>query len=223
MIGSIHTRVNAVIVNYGTPDLTRIAAWSLFSLYPKLKIWILENGSVDDSLHHLQLLTSDIPTVDILESRKNIHHGPGLDLVIRSLECDWVLIFDSDCIAYRGFFIEKMLGQAEAHQAYMIGEKCRIDHLGYNVTSDYSGEVFDYVHPKCALVNRALYLKLSPFEKHGAPCLKNEKQAVSQGNLLLHFPVDDYVFHLGRGTARTYGYGLGPKGWWLKLRHRLKM
>ncbi|MEM1041197.1 MAG: glycosyltransferase [Bacteroidota bacterium] len=212
-------RVGAVVVNYGTPDLTRAAVWSLRSHYPALRIAVVENASPDDSAEQLRRLAAEAPPVDLLEPGENLHHGPGLDAGIRHLGTPWALVFDSDCIAYRGGFLEAMLAEAEAHDAYMVGQVHRVSEGGFDLAETSSERAYTYVHPKCALVRTAPYLTLPPFAKHGAPCLANEIAAAERGLGLHPFPVNDYVFHLGEGTVSRYGYGLGARSVLGRLRH----
>lgn len=212
--------VHVAIVNYGTPELTRMAVWSLHSLYPNLPITVVDNDSPDDSLGRLRALQQEVSSLRILSCDENLHHGPGLDHALRETSSEWLLTFDSDCIAYREGFLEKMLSAAESRSAYMIGDMHTVDDAGYDVPGDRASETgHSYIHPKCALVRRATYLALPPFEKHGAPCLTNQVAAVRQGETLVDFPVGEYVFHQGRGTVERSGYGLGMRGWVNKFRH----
>lgn len=201
----------AVIINYGTPDLTRAAVWSLRSFYPSLPIVVVDNASPDDSKDRLADLASDAGGVTLMTPGGNLHHGPGLDFALRRVATRWVLTFDSDCVAYRGGFLEGMHALAESQPtAYMVGQLHHVDGDGFDVAAGATGG-HRYVHPKCALVRREAYLVLPPFERHGAPCLANERAAASEGLALLDFPVRDYVLHLGEGTVRRFGYGLGAR------------
>lgn len=213
-------QTTALIVNYGTPVLTRQAVWSLRSLYADLPILVVDSGSPDDSLVHLRALAEDVQPFTLLTVDHNVHHGPGLDLALRHIQTPWALVFDSDCIAFRLGLLEGMRAEAEAAEAYMVGHRMLVNEEGY--PAEAGAPAFAYVHPKCALVRRAQYLDLPPFEKHGVPCLRNEKAAAERGWPLVHFPVDAYVYHIGRGTAGAYGYQLGIKGRLRQLRHRLK-
>lgn len=213
--------VTAAVVNYGTPDLTRAAVWSLRSLYPALPVLVVENGSPDDSKARLAALAKEAGGVTLLTPGANLHHGPGLDLALRRATTPWVLTFDSDCVAYRGGFLEAMRAAADADPAaYMVGQLHHVDARGFDVPADTPGAA-PYVHPKCALVRREAYLALPPFERHGAPCLTNERAAAREGLALLDAPVRDYVLHLGEGTVKRYGYGLGAGGRLARLRRLL--
>jgi glycosyltransferase involved in cell wall biosynthesis len=211
--------VTAAIINYGTPDLTRAAAWSLRTLYPGLPIVVVDNGSPDDSKTRLARLAKEAGGVTVISQETNLHHGPGLDLAIRRCTTPWVLCFDSDCVAYRAGFLEGMREIAEADpNAYMVGQMRRVDDDGFDLPT--GGH--PYVHPKCALVRREAYLLLPPFERHGAPCLANERSAAEQGLALLDFDVRDYVLHLGEGTVRRFGYGLGATSRLARLKRALQ-
>jgi len=209
-------RVTAVIVNYGTPDLTRAAAWSLRSHYPALPVLLVDNASPDDSRVRLEALVEELGAASLLTPGANLHHGPGLDVAIRQATTDWVLTVDSDCVLYRGGVLERMLDTARAQDAYMVGRLHRVDDDGFD------GGPHPYVHPKFALVDRAAYATLPPFEKHGAPCLANERAAAQRGLALADFPVSDWVLHLGEGTVRRYGYGLGIRSRLSRLKRLLR-
>jgi len=155
----------------------------------------------------------------VLTPDSNLHHGPGLDLALRHTATDWVLTFDSDCVAYRAGFLEGMHAAAAAG-AYMVGQLHHVDDAGFDAPAGAGAHA--YVHPKCALVRRSAYLDLPPFERHGAPCLTNERSAAARGLALIDFPVRDYVLHLGEGTVRRYGYGLGTAGRLSRLRRLMR-
>lgn len=217
-LSQIPLETTALIVNYGTPDLTRAAVWSLRSLYPRLPITVVDNGSPDDSRERLSALAGEVGGVMLLTPAENLHHGPGLDHAIRRTVTPWVLTFDSDCIAYRGGFLEGMHAVAAGDaNAYMVGQMHRVDDDGFDAPAGHA-----YVHPKCALVRRDAYPLLPPFERHGAPCLANEREAVRQGLVLAPYPVRDYVHHIGEGTVRRYGYRLGAAGRLAKMRRLLR-
>ncbi len=212
--------IHAIVVNYSTVDLTRRAVWSLRSVYPDLHITIVDNGSPDGSADALSLEFGADQRVTVAGISVNLHHGPAMDHGIRRTEAPWVLLFDSDCIAYRRGFLEGMLNSAERHGAYLVGSVVYVDRHGFNVAAADRGGT-KYVHPHCALVNRATYLTLPPFDKHGAPCLTNVLGAAERSLVLVDFPVSDYVYHMGRGTVERHGYGLGARSVLASLGRRL--
>jgi hypothetical protein len=213
----VASSITACIVHHNTPRLLRAAAWSLRSLYPDLPIVVVESGSAPAHRAAAEQLASEIEGLSLITHERNVHHGPGLDIAIRSVEARRLLLFDSDCIAFRGGFLEEMEALADADNAYMVGEKMTVDRHGFNVERG-----LPYIHPKCALLDRKRYLELPPFALHGAPCLANEIAAAERRWPLVHFPVDQYVFHLGRGTVRDHGYSLGWRSRGRQLLRRLR-
>ncbi|HEX2983879.1 MAG TPA: glycosyltransferase family 2 protein [Ignavibacteriales bacterium] len=200
--------ITAVIINYRTIELTKRAIWSLNGHYPQMPVIVLDNNSGDNSKAELEKLAKEIPQLTAYYLDSNIHHGPGMHEGIKKAITDWVLLFDSDCILYRKGLIEMMSFQANG-DVYAIGKKLAVNKDGFSPAKDEGA--YGYIHPHCALVNKKKYLTLPPFEKHGAPCLTNYIQAQKQGYGLKDFPVEEYVYHLGRGTVNITGYNLGAK------------
>jgi glycosyltransferase involved in cell wall biosynthesis len=198
--------VTAIVVNYGTFRMTRNAIWSLHSLYPDLELLAIENGSPDDSATRLRELEAEIEPLNVVISETNLHHGPGMDAGLRRIKTRWALLFDSDALAFRQGFLEEMTKVAVAAGAYMVGQRLLVDDSGF-----VSEGGRPYIHPHCALVEREQYLALAPFERHGAPCLRNAHDAEDRGVVLADFPVADYVYHIGRGTVDVHGYQLGSR------------
>ena len=65
------------------------------------------------------------------------------------------------------------------------------------------------------------YETLPPFVHHGLPVLANMRAAHARGLRVAPFPIADYVWHKGRGTAARFGYGLGWRSRLDYLLHRL--
>jgi glycosyltransferase involved in cell wall biosynthesis len=207
---------SAVIVHHNTPYLLKAAVWSLRSMYPSLEILVVDSGSSQDVAAEARSIVHAAHG-KVIHRNENVHHGPGMDIGLRDVASRYVLLFDSDCIAFRNGFIEGMMSQLDRGDAYMCGEMMTVDGSGFNAE-----EGQPYIHPKCALVDRERYLTLPPFEKHGAPCLTNQRAASEAGMRLIDFPVDDHIFHLGRGTVSGHGYGLGWKSRLAKVGRKLR-
>lgn len=205
--------ISAVIVNYKTPDLSTMAVWSLHSFYPQISICLVDNEADSESIQLFTKLQKEIPNFTYLPQHKNLHHGPGMDIGICSAQTEWILTFDSDCLVFRAGFLEQMFDCISNENDYMVGQLDRVDQSGKDCENQ--NQSYAYIHPKCALLKKSIYLKLPPFEIHGAPCLKNQISAAQNGFQLLAFPVRDYVYHIGRGTVDRFGYRLG-------LRERIK-
>ncbi len=193
-----------------------MAVWSLKSYYPGIELIIIENNSRDGSRERLKELQNKIKGIKLIDLDEHIHHGPGMDAGIRNSSTEWVLVCDTDCIVYRPGAVETMLAHTKP-DTYMIGEIQLVDTGGFPATGDKQ-KTFQYVHPFFALVKKDLYHQLPPFEKHGAPCLKNEFAAKEKSFGMIDFPVRDYVYHFGRGTVNGQGYGLGFSGQYEKVK-----
>ncbi len=210
--------LTVVIINFQTPDLTSGAVGSLRRFYPEVPLLLIDNGSGDTSPRMLEELRLVQPEkTEILLNVANLHHGPAMDQALRLLETPYVLFLDSDCVVERGGFLEAMLNLCAGEpRGYAAGKKIYMNDRGFDV--DQSPGAHPYIRPICMLIHRERYLGLPPFERHGAPCLTNMRAADATGLALLHFPVDEYVRHLGRGTASRHGYRLGWRG---RLNHLL--
>jgi glycosyltransferase involved in cell wall biosynthesis len=208
--------VTTVVINFRTPALTECAVTSFRSFYPSIPLLIIDNGSRDRSLEVLDALQrQSAHNIDILVNRRNLHHGPAMNQALHHLHSPFVLFLDSDCVVRRGGFLELMLELGRAKPGnYAVGKRITMNRRGFDVADGLPGH--PYIRPICMLVKRELYLQLPPFERHGAPCLLNMWAAADRGLALVHFPVEDYLTHEGRGTARRHGYRLGLKG---KINH----
>ncbi len=204
--------LTAVIINFRTPDLTERAARTFRRFYPDVQLLLIDNGSGDESsalLRTLRAMNTDRTTVVFNE--KNLHHGPAMDQAVRLCQSRYVFFLDSDCEVKNGGFLEGMIALADAGETnYAVGKRIFMNDRGFDVEEQASAH--PYIRPICMLVRRATYVTLPPFERHGAPCLANFIAADKAGFALVHFPVEDYVHHEGRGTATRHGYRLGWRG-----------
>jgi hypothetical protein len=185
-----------------------LCAWSS----PALPLLLIDNGSGDESSQAMDQLRSLAPQqTGFILNTSNRHHGPAMDQALRKIETSFGLFLDSDCEVFRGGFIEKMLACAgEDSRNYIVGKKIFMNDRGFDVP-EHPG-AHPYIRPICMLVRREFYLQLPPFERHGAPCLANMVAARASGFGLVHFPVEDFVRHEGRGRASRHGYRLGWRG-----------
>jgi glycosyltransferase involved in cell wall biosynthesis len=209
--------VTVVIINFRTTDLTRFAVTSLRTYYPDIPLLLIDNGSHDDSMQALQELQQLIPQhTDVLINATNIHHGPAMDLALRTVRTPYALFIDSDCKILKGDFVELMVSLGDQQPShYAVGKRIYMNKRGFDVPEDTG---IPYIRPICMLIRRELYLTLPEFKRHGAPCLENMAMAVRRGYTLVDFPVSEYVFHASRGTSNRHGYNLGARG---KLNHFL--
>ncbi len=205
--------VTAVIINYKTPELTEAAVRSLNIYYPDLKIIVIDNGSKMKMLERIRfevnLLFSG--NVELISNLKNIHHGPAMHQAINYIRTDYALFFDSDCKVIKKGFLEKMIKLIKTDKLnYAVGKLIFLNKRGFPTDDPQKG--FAYIKPFAMLLKCDIYKKLPPFQKHGSPCLENMIAAVNNGFKLINFDVEEYILHLGRGTASKFGYNLGIKG-----------
>jgi glycosyltransferase involved in cell wall biosynthesis len=204
--------VAAVIINFKTPDLIRRAATSFRTFYPTVQLLLIDNGSHDESVDVLRELHHQSPDhTSLIMNEENRHHGPAMDQALRHEQTPFVLFLDSDCEVLRGGLIEGMVDLAEKNPtSYAIGKRIWMNSRGFDVRDGSTAH--PYIRPICMLIRRQMYLSLPPFQRHGAPCLKNMLHAVRNGMTLLNFPIEDHIVHKGRGTAARHGYRLGWRG-----------
>ena len=213
--------VTTVIINYRTADLTRRAIESFRGFYPAKQLLLIDNGSRDESVEVLENSRHRFPQfTEVLLNTTNLHHGPAMDQGIHQLQTRYVFFVDSDCEISRGGFLELMIDELEHRQmGYAIGHRVWMNRRGFDIENNRNA--IPYIRPYFMLIQRELYLRLPPFEKHGTPCLKNMKTAKEHGFALINFSVGDYVNHRGRGTAHQHGYNLGVRGRWNYFMNRL--
>lgn len=213
--------VTAVIINFRTPDLLEHAVASFRTFYPDVPLLLIDNGSGDASPARMRRYSERAPgIIEVLLNARNLHHGPAMDQALRHLATTYVFFLDSDAEITRGGLLEGMFS-AVANDArhYAVGKRIFMNKRGFDV-AELPGAA-PYIRPICMLIHRERYLHLPPFERHGAPCLRNMAAATGAGYSLLHFPVEEYIHHRGRGTAATHGYRLGLRGKWNHLLNRL--
>lgn len=204
--------VTVAIINYKTSDLIRQTIESFRSYHPQIPLLLIDNGSKDESTIYLkQLAETSSEPIELIINENNLHHGPAMDQALQHASSPYVLFIDSDCEVCKGGFIDLMITHLQAHpDNYIVGKKIYMNKRGFDVEA--SNSAIEYIRPICMLVKREIYLKLPKFVRHGTPCLDNMKTAVERGYRLIDFPIDEFIWHLGRGTARRYGYQLGWRG-----------
>jgi glycosyltransferase involved in cell wall biosynthesis len=198
--------VSVVVVNYQTPDLLEKAVTSFAALYPDIPICIVDNGSKGDSPERCEALRSHFPeTVRLIRNESNVFHGPAMDQAIHAVSSPFVFILDSDTVSHTGGFLEEMIDMIESDSnCYTVGQEVTVSRRGFARAGGLSVPVSAFL-----LLRREMYLQLPPFEHHGLPVLKNCTAAAARGWRICSYPIERYIDHIGRGTAKKYGYGLG--------------
>lgn len=199
-------RVHVAVVHYQTPDLLDTAVRSFSLVYPDVPLLIVDNGSRDTSLDTIGRLRSDHANVTALLLDENRYHGPAMDLALHRCPSEFVFFLDSDTKTRTGGFLEDLVDRCEVADVYGAGQVTHVNRRGFATEAGLPVLVSAYM-----LIDRSAYLDLPPFIHHGLPVLQNFKAAAEAGYRLLDYPIEEFIDHLGRGTAERFGYGLGLK------------
>ena len=79
-----------------------------------------------------------------------------------------------------------------------VGDIQYVDNDGENVSKSVG---IPYLHPRCALIRKDVYLKYNPLTLHGAPFIET---MLGRPNLV-PFNTKIYVREEGRGTLNRFG------------------
>lgn len=211
--------ITVLIVNYKTRDYTRRAIESVRQYYADVALIVIDNGSKDESAEFLRELKQRDSNACVVINDNNRYHGPAMDQGIRLATTPYIFTLDSDAEVIKGGFLEQMTELFRDQSVYAVGELRYKNRFGYTygyVTSDghtahanpENRRRIPYVHPYAMLLDRTKYGRLHPFVHHGAPCLKNMRDAKRVGYLVRHFPIGGFVIHHLEGTSAHHGYGL---------------
>jgi len=184
--------MKGVVVSYRAPELIFNAVTSIKRFHKRLPILIVDgSGAKHECRKVIQSLCKKYPDIETQFHAENVGHGVGLHLGIQAAKTKNVLIFDSDIIVRRPFIADMLIHRF----IYGIGQIIHVDEVGKNADTG-----FRYLHPHFAIINSFQYFKHRPFVNRGAPLINAMKEMHGQ-NLLIDFPVQDYVTHLERGTV----------------------
>ena len=211
-------RVLCAIVHHRTPELLDAAVRTFRTHEPDVPVLVLDNGSGPASDATLDALAT-VPGVAVERLGANRHHGPAMDHALRSRpDADAVLMLDSDTETRAPFVSAMAHALAAVPTAIAAGQVVFVDRRGFAGTPRAMIPVPVSWH---ALVRRSVYLALPPFVHHGLPMLATMAAAQRAGHAVVPFPVEQSVWHKGRGTVARVGYGLGWRSRWDYLMHRL--
>ena len=208
--------LTGVVVNYQTPDLLETAIESFRQFYPTVKLLIVDNGSQDSSVEMIKSAVDKDENADALFHSTNLFHGPAMNSAMSVVESEFVYFFDSDTVTRAGGFLEEMVSLLQTSDAYGVGRVHHVNTRGFPKENGIPILISYYM-----MWRTSTYRTLPPFNHHGLPVLGNCVAAQQQGHRLISYPVEEYVEHVGRGTASRFGYGLGWRSRLDQLLHRL--
>jgi len=195
-------QVTTVIVNHNTAALLSICLSSLRDRYPTVPVLIIDNASLRSTRLRVKKLLTNYDRLTVVLNSANVGHGPAMHQAMKMLKSKYVFTLDTDCRVVAGGFLEKMLKVFEDELlTYAVGKLFLLNKLGLH--TGVEGE--PYIHPYAALFDRKKYLRLAPFNHHGAPAVLNMRDAVLKGYWLESFPIQRYVYHAWAGTRGKYG------------------
>jgi glycosyltransferase involved in cell wall biosynthesis len=202
--------VTAIVVNYRTLENTAHCVESWLGFYPELPLILVDNGSADDSTIYIQRMASSHSNIQNILNDFNNHHGPGMHQAIQTTRTPFVFLLDSDTIVHTGGFLEQMLSEfAHDPNLYALGRLAHKNRYGFSVQPG-TRRYIRYIDPYAMLLDRRKYFQLRPFFHHGAPCIHNMQDAARSGFHVSDYPIQEFIWHAGRGTCSRYGYDLGP-------------
>jgi len=210
------SKVTVVTVNYNTPDLLYGLLGSLRQFLDTGRVIVVNNS--EECLDRARY-GKGLRGFKCIETGANIGHGPAMHVGIVAADTPQVLTLDTDTTLLRDglltYYADALSTVPTAW--YGAGNVTLYTMEGVTHRPKEEGEVsygrwswgwpvpMAYLHPYCALINRAQYLRYARFEDHGAPCLSAMLHlAVMQPQrrpaLINMTGLDEYVHHAWRGT-----------------------
>lgn len=198
--------VTCITIVYKTVDLMKNVYESLRRFYPTIKYLVIDNSGGDECTRYLEELALKDVNLQLIKMESNVGHGAGMRIGIENATTDFLFIFDSDIIFFKGGFIEKALEKMD-EDTYAIGWVLDLDMGGRNIHGNYKGEILKYVFDGFWFLNRNLYPLYPKLTKYGLPLFqtmlyihKNKLERV-----IKPFDFRGYLKHLFGGTRGTYG------------------
>jgi GT2 family glycosyltransferase len=149
-------KVGCVIVSYNVPEIISRAVNSIRDYVDE--VVIIDSSSKDSPAYK----EADSLGVTVKHTEKNVGHGNGLDMGIRMLDTEYVIIMDSDAEVKDGTIVQDLLNLME-DDVYGVGKT-------FDNISRWVGA--PYLHPYFALIRRSSYLKYHPICNGAAPTAK---------------------------------------------------
>lgn len=175
-------KIACVIVSYEVPNIITRAVNSIKDYVDE--VLIIDHSSKDSPAYK----EADGLGVKVHHTEKNLGHGKGLDIGIRMVDADYVIIMDSDAVVKDGTVVQDLLGLME-DDVYGAGKT-------FPKISAWIGA--PYLHPYFAMINKKHYLDYHPICNHAAPTAK-AMQSI-KGKLRVVSTDMSKVWHQNRAT-----------------------
>lgn len=192
--------VTILTVHYHTPWLLK-ALYNSIRKYYTLPVIVIDNSTNKKSLDAVKNWSSKVTNTRVIFTRKNIKHGPGLNLGIRNICTPLVCCIDTDVKIKKSGFIERLVGGMKTW-SYGAGMVTWVSPKGVSTDPDSKGAM-RYLHPHFMLLNIKEYWKYRPAANHGAPMIFAMKDIIRRKHehKLVNIRGRSYYDHLWRGTV----------------------
>jgi hypothetical protein len=199
--------VTAVTVVCRTKDLFKIAYGSFRRFYPDVPLLVVNGLAGDECTSYVESAQKTDHNLRLIKFRHNIGHGRGMHVALQRVATPYAYIFDSDTRTDAPV-LEPMLERASRQgDFYAVGIVMDVDRRGRNtyLSEAQPGVSIAYAHPAVMLLNLKQYWAHQPFFEHGAPALNAmvDLHDAGRSDLLIDFPVADYVHHEWSGTRKV--------------------
>lgn len=191
--------VTVISVVCKTKELFKVAYESLRYYYPNINFIIINGLAGDKCTDYLDSIKANDTNMELFKFEHNIGHGPGMHaaLCFAKDKYKYAYIIDSDT-RQEYPVIEEFL-KRKPEKFYAMGSVGTVNDKGFAAKED---SCIPYLHPSIMFLDIEYYFKRRPFHEHGAPILNAMKDLHkrNESDMLIKFPVRDYVFHNWRGT-----------------------
>lgn len=205
-------KTNILSVNYDTPDLIYAMVKSFRQFYDN-DILIID-GSDKKEYEEAKVLLSEFDDIEIHHFGFNLHHGKSVAYGISIMDCDKILVVDSDVVILKGGILELLENKLKS-ESYGVGDIQRVDDRGFNIgsrkgavglrESELTEQGYAYLHPAFMLINRNIAINWPMPINHGAPMIETMKAIhnIGQESILIH---SDEVHEGFRSKEAKYLY-----------------
>ncbi|MWV42443.1 glycosyltransferase [Paenibacillus sp. HJL G12] len=222
-------KVSIVLLTYNNWPYTRQCLLSLQKphRYPNLEIIIIDNGSTDETLHHLSELDPDL--FRIIYSSSNLGFAAGTSLGCRKATGEYIILLNNDTIPPDGSWIRRLIRPLEQNQEIgMTGPMS--NHVGNDQTVDhFAGNPIEGANPHwlqdfydlnkgsyrytdvlgffCVAMKRSVFEKVGGLDSnYGIGMFEDDDycEQVKRAGFKLAVIEDAFVYHHGSSTIKKF-------------------
>ncbi|MEC0239710.1 glycosyltransferase [Paenibacillus dokdonensis] len=220
-------KVSIVILTHNNWAYTRQCLFSLQkpNRYPNLEIIIIDNGSTDETPHHLSELDPDL--FRVIYASSNLGFAAGNSLGCRKATGDYIILLNNDTIIPDESWIQRLIAPLEKNlDIGMSGPMS--NHVGNDQAVDhFVGNPVDGAHPQwlhdfyqyykgsyrytellgffCVAMKRSVFEKIGGLDsKYGIGMFEDDDycERVKRAGYKLLIVEDAFVYHHGSATIK---------------------